>query len=109
MSRSNSTHQDRQASKKQEAQEQDLLASLLGGIATIQMTANAIVRNQIRLRRGERIAPPIPSSPNPQVAGLDYQMRDLRDLLSLFDATAGIVMQLQEANKAESAALRKRR
>lgn len=82
-------------------QESDLLTQLLADAAKVTILTHAFVRNQIRFRRQERIAPLTPLTPHPEEAALRYQARDLSELSKQLLAMGKTVLALHEANKGE--------
>lgn len=83
------------------------LDELLINNAKVQIFTHSFVRNQLRHNRRERIAPATPSSPNPELAALDYQHRELVELVSQLDAMANTVLALQKSNRERHAAYAK--
>lgn len=62
-----------------------------------QLYSQSIIRNQVRHRRGERIAAPTPSSPDPVLAAIAYQENELGHLLFELDAMGKAVANLKAA------------
>jgi len=95
--------------KEERAREEENrnLDELLINNAKVQIFTHSFARNQIRHDRRERISPITPSQPNPELSALDYQHRELVELVSQLDAMANVVLALQKSNRARHAAYAK--
>lgn len=88
-------------------QETEQLEQLLVDAAKVQIFTHSFVRNQLRHARRERIAPVTPSTPNPELAAIDYQHRDLAELQQQLGTMANTVTALQKGNRERRAAYEK--
>jgi hypothetical protein len=79
--------------------EVEQLELLLIAKSKVEVYTHAFVRNQARFTRGERIAPPTPSAPDPVLAALEYQHNDLLELAKQLGHMSLAVTQLQRSNR----------